>query len=429
VSVTTTRRRIPLWTLLTANAVSNIGNVLTLVAIPWFVLQTTGSASKTGIVAALNTIPAIIAGIFGGAMVDRVGFKRMSILADLASGSAVATIPLIHATIGIQYWELLVLVFLGALFDAPGSTARQSLLPDLAEMADMPLERANAAYTGIQRGSLLVGPPLAGVLIALFSASNVLWVDAATFAFSAIVITLAIPSPAPKPETNEEPQRYFAQLGESFQFVRRDQLILTMLIIVAIVNFATAPLFDVIFPVYAREVFDSAVDLGIMMAGFGAGALIGVIAYGAIGPRLSRRWTFVSAFLFSMIPAWILTMTPNLVITTTTLLVVGIASGPINPLLMTIFQERTPAEMRGRLFGMIMAIAWVAMPLGMFCAGLLIQYGGLRLTLIVIAGAFAVITLGVLVNPTLRSLDETARAPVSEPDVERDAVTGAEVRR
>ena len=407
--------------LFAANAVSNVGNVLTLVAVPWFVLQTTGSASKTGIVAALTAAPAIIAGVFGGAIVDRIGFKRMSIIADLASGAAVAMIPLLDRTVGIQFWELMLLVFLGALFDAPGGTARQSLLPDLAEMAHVSLERANAAYSGIQRGSILIGPPLAGVLIALLSASNVLWVDAATFAFSAIVFLIAVPASPVAPVTRDETQGYLAQLAGSFRFIQRDRLILTMLVIVAVINFVTAPLFDVIFPVYAREIFGSSVDLGIMMAGFGAGALVGTVVYGWIGHRVSRRMTFVSAFVLAMIPAWILTMTPNLIITTVTLVAIGLASGPINPLLMTIFQERTPAEMRGRLFGVIMAITWVAMPLGMLVAGVMIQFAGLRTTLILIATSFALVTLGVLVNPTLRTLD-------TAPRVSESAAVGVEAR-
>ncbi len=412
--------RTPLWALFAANAVSNIGNVLTMVAVPWFVLQTTGSASKTGIVAAMTVLPAIIAGIFGGTIVDRTGFRRMSILADLASGLAVAMIPLLNRTIGIHFWELMLLVFLGSLFDAPGSTARQSLLPDLAEMAQIPLERANAVYVGIERGSLLFGPPLAGILIALLSAGDVLWVDAATFAFSAIAIVIAIPSPAAKP-VGEEAEGYFSQLTESFRFVRQHQLILTMLVIVAVVNFLTAPLFDVILPVYAREIFGSSVDLGIMLAGFGAGALAGTVVYGAVGHRLSRHLTFVSAFFLAMIPSWVLAMTPNLVITTAALVVTGIASGPINPLLMTIFQEHTPAEMRGRTFGMITAIAWIAMPLGMLVSGILIQFAGLRVNLILIAASFALVTVGVVANPILRSLDTIPNDLKSDADTSIEA--------
>src|SRR3712207_6639057 len=123
--------RIPLFALLAANAVSMTGNVFTLIAIPWFVLQTTGSASQTGLTSAVAALPFIIAGIFGGTIVDRVGFRKMSIISDLASSVTTALIPLIHLTVGLEFWQLLVLVFLGGLLDTPGGTARESMLPDL----------------------------------------------------------------------------------------------------------------------------------------------------------------------------------------------------------------------------------------------------------------------------------------------------------
>ncbi len=401
-------RRLPLWTLLVANAVSNIGDVVALVAVPWFVLQTTGSASKTGLVAAISTVSTIIAGIFGGTIVDRVGFKRMSILSDIASGAAIAMIPILNRTIGIQFWELLLIVFLTMLFNSPGSTARQSLLPDLVELAGMPLERANAAYNGIQRSSMLFGPPVAGLLIALLSAANVLWVDAGSFIFSAIVLALAIPKPAPRAAPTEGNESYFGQLRESLRFIRRDQLVLALLVVLAVSNFITAPLFDVVFPVYARDIFGNAVSLGIMLAGFGGGSLVSILLYGAIGHRVSRRLIFVGAFILSMIPFWILTMTPSLVITTAIMVAIGISSGPLNPMLMTIFQERTPPAMRGRLFGIIMATAWIAMPLGMLTAGFVIQAAGLRTMLIVIAVGLTVTTIWVALSPTLRTLDPSA---------------------
>jgi predicted MFS family arabinose efflux permease len=113
--------------------------------------------------------------------------SRTSIVADLAGAVTVALIPLLYYTIG--------LVFL----DAPGHTARQSLVPDLARRARMRIERANAAFQGIQHTSFLLGPPLAGVLIALFTPGNVLWIDAATFVVSAALVAALVPSDAPQP--------------------------------------------------------------------------------------------------------------------------------------------------------------------------------------------------------------------------------------
>ncbi len=113
------RRVFSLYALFTANAISLTGNVFSNIAIPWFVLQTTGSATQTGITGFFTILPVVIAGFFGGTIIDRLGYKRTSIIADIASGVTTALIPLLHFTIGMQFWQLMVLVFFGALLDMP----------------------------------------------------------------------------------------------------------------------------------------------------------------------------------------------------------------------------------------------------------------------------------------------------------------------
>jgi len=148
------RNPIPLYSLFIANAVSLVGNVFTLIAIPWFVLQTTGSATKTGITGFFNILPVVIAGFLGGTIVDRLGYKPTSIISDLASGVTTALVPILYFTIGLQFWQLIVLVFLGALLDTPGGTARSALLPELAEQAGMPIERVTSLTHVIERGAV-----------------------------------------------------------------------------------------------------------------------------------------------------------------------------------------------------------------------------------------------------------------------------------
>ena len=189
---TTPRRRGPLFALFAANAISMSGNVAALVAIPWFVLETTGSASRTGLVAAAGLVPVIVSGFIGGALVDRLGYRRTSVIADLASSLAVAAIPILSVTVGIEFWQLVVLVFLGGLLDAPGTTARASLLPDVAADAGWSLERASGAAAVVERSSRLLGAPAAGVLIAIVGATSVLWIDAASFLVSAALIVVGI---------------------------------------------------------------------------------------------------------------------------------------------------------------------------------------------------------------------------------------------
>ena len=85
-------------------------------------------------------------------IVDRLGFRTTSIVADLASSGAVAAIPLL-ATVGIELLQLMALVFVGALLDAPGATARAALLPDLVELAGVRMERASGIRGAIQQSA------------------------------------------------------------------------------------------------------------------------------------------------------------------------------------------------------------------------------------------------------------------------------------
>lgn len=408
-SSTQPSQRLPLFALLSANAISLTGNVLTMIAIPWFVLQTTGSPSKTGLTAFFTALPAIIAGIFGGAIIDRLGYKRASIISDLASGLTVALIPLLYYTVGLEFWQLLALVFLGALLDAPGATARSSLLPDLAELADIRLERVTAWDDGISRASRLLGAPLAGVLIVLVGPAQALWLDAASFMLSAALTAWAVP--AAKRADDESPQNYLADLREGISYIRHDRLILAIVISVMITNFLDVSLSSVALPVYVKELYGSAFDLGLLIATFGGAAFTGAMIFSAIGHRLPRRLTFAVAFIIVGLRFWALALFPPLPVLLVLHALTGVAAGALNPILATVQYERIPAAMRARVFGTITAGAFLGMPLGVLITGYALEWVGLRPVLLTLGTLYLITTLSLLINPALREMD---RQP--EPD-------------
>ena len=401
------RRRVPILVLLAANAVSETGNVLAFVAIPWFVLQTTGSAVRTGLTGAAFLLAAVLAGIFGGPVVDRMGFKRASIVADLAGAVTVALVPLLHHTVGLLFWQLLVLVFLGGFLDAPGHTARQSLVPNLAWRAGMGIERANSAFQGIQFASLLLGPPLAGLLITLFALGNVLWIDAATFVVSAALIATLVPAPTPR--SGAEPRRagrYLAELAEGLAFIRRDRLVVWMFGIGVVANSLAVPLFAVVLPFFTREAYGSALDLGLMLGGFGSGALAGTVLYGIFGDRLPRRATLVSAIWLLGVPFWVLVATPQLGVAIGALFVAGFALGPPNPLTYSVLQGRTPPRMLGRVLGAGVSLSMFGAPAGMVLCGYSLEILGLRPTLVGISACYLAVGLLAFFSPALHELDK-----------------------
>ncbi|HEV2755430.1 MAG TPA: MFS transporter [Actinomycetota bacterium] len=395
------KRRLPLGALLAAEGVSVAGNQMALVAIPLFILQTTGSASRTGVTMFFTFLPTVLAGLFGGALVDRLGFRRTSITADLASALAVAAIPLLHRTIGIEFWQVIILVFLGALLDAPGNTARSAILPDLVEEAGLSIDRGTALFNAVDRIATLAGPPVAGILIAVTGVADVLWADALTFVFSAVVVGVAIPRAARRPPAETS---YLTDLREGYSFVRGDVTLMSIIALVATMNALDSGLAFVALPVFVERVLDSPPTLGLILGVTGAGAAGGSLAFAAWGDHLPRRWTLVVCFVivssfFLGIGAF-----PPLPVILVHGAIAGAAAGPLNGILGAVLYQRIPEHMRGRALGIVRALSFMAIPLGGLVGGALIGWIGLRATFLLLGGGYVVTALSSAVNRGLRDL-------------------------
>lgn len=417
-SLPTRHARLPLVALLAASAVSQVGSALTFVAVPWFVLHTTGSAAQAGLTGVAEALPFVIGGIFGGTLVDRLGFRRVSIIGDAASGVTVALIPLLYGTVGLALWQLLALVFLGGLLNAPGGTARRSLLPDLATRAGTTQERANAAAQAIPRLATLLGPPTAGVLIAVLGTTTVLYVDAATFAFSALAIAVAVPSAhdaTRATETGGARDRYWDELSEGFRFIRRDALLFPLMLTFAVTNFLDAP-FSLLLAVRVAGTTGKAEDLGFLIAAFGAGALIASLLFGVIGHHLPRRVPLLLWMGGFAVANSVFALTPPRPVLLVVLFGMGLAAGLVNPMTGTVMNERIPAALRGRVFGLTTAIGFAAIPLGRGVAGLLAETVGVRLVYAGIAAAYTVILCVTLVIPAYRLLNQSHPTPATTTD-------------
>lgn len=404
------RQQTPLYALFAANAISQLGSRVTLIAIPWYVLVTSGSAAKTGISGFAEALGVVLSGFAGGALVDRLGHKRGSVLADVSSGLAIGLIPILAATVGLAFWQLLVLVFLGSLCNTPGITARKALIPELTQRAGTSLERANATIQTIQRGTGLVGSPLAGILVAALGASHVLWIDAVSFLISAAMIGALVPRRMRPGKTAATPQIAAPSLKEEMTaglgFIWRDKLLFTIVATIAVGNFLESPLFAVVLPTFVERTFGSATVLGILLACVGGGSVVGAVLLGAFGKRLPRRATFNICFILLGVAYCGLVWLPPLGICAGLLALAGLAAGPINPIMATIQHERVPAELMGRVFGAMTSLSYVAIPLGVLGGGLVVEWLGVRTTLAIIAGGYLLTTLTFLLNPAMHQMNK-----------------------
>lgn len=170
-----------------------------------------------------------------------------------------------------------------------------------------------------------------------------------------------------------------------------------------------------ILPVYARERFGSAIDLGAILAGWGAGAVVGSFAYGWFGWRLPRRALLCFGALFTGLPLWIMLWQPTLglVEIVAALTGMGLCTGLMNPLAFTLLQEHVPAPLRGRVFGAVFALGGTATPLAILGAGILLDRGTATPGILAEALGFAILAVWLLVHPAFRHL------PTPEPAAAR----------
>jgi MFS family permease len=412
--------RVQIGAFLIGNSISLVGNTLTLVALPWFVLQTTGSASKTGLTGMAFALPAFLAGLFGGILIDRLGGRRMSVIADLVSGISVALIPVLHLTVGLSFWQLLILVFFGAMLDIPGLTARRTMLPQLSERADVRPEAMNSAFETTDAFAIIVGPAMAGLLIAWIGAVNLLLVDAATFAVSALLIGLFVPDTTAHPVDNdglaEEVGSAWSEIMAGLRFIRADRLLLALALILVFTNLFNGPFFSVIMPVIVNDRYGAASAYGLLLTAFGIGSLMGGAAYGGFGYRIRNRRLelWLVGFASVAVVRWVLVPDFPYILLLAAMELSGLLSGPMNPLLVTVRFERIPMHLRGRVFATFAALASIADPFGMVATGYAIERVGLHETLIVTAALFTALVLVVPFIRVIRRMNLPAAPDLSQ---------------
>lgn len=381
-------------------------------------LATTGSATNTALTVAVGTIPLIVTGVFGGALVDRFGYWRSSVLSEVASGISTLMIPALHFTIGIEFGHVLTFVFLGALLDSPGNTARRSLYPELVAQTSMSLDRANALFMMSIRIAGLAGAPLAGVLIAIIGAPNLLFITTAGFAVSTILFALFIPMNIGRDEESSSKTPggaggYLAEIQEGFRFMYQDKLLFWMLMCSSLGAFLAEPLYAIILQVYVQEQYGSAENLGFILAGLAIGSLVGNAIFVGMSDRLPRRELIIFGFGIRALAFVVFAFVPPWWIVALAIVIGAVALEPVNPLSQSILQERVPVGMRGRVFGVVGAIQASTLPIGIMMYGFLLDWVGLQATLTFFVIANLLVPLSLILNPYLKELNRPTESTES----------------
>jgi len=396
--------RAPLVAFLVANVVSICGTRVSAIAIPWFVLMTTGSPFKTGVVALAEMAPLVICKAIGGPWIDRVGPRRISVLADAASTAVVALIPLLHMLHALSFPVLLVLVAVAGALRGPGDAAKGTLIPDIAHAAKVPLERVTGLESTTERLAGFIAYAIAGALITLVGEVNALWIDAASFGVCAVLIYRWIPRrhQAADSTPDDEEGSYGQRLLEGWRFLRQDKLMMPLVVMIAVTNLLDAAVGAVLLPVWIKDHGYGPGHTSLILTAFGVTATLFALVASAVGDRIPRKLVFTLAFLICGAPRFVVMAFDAPVWTVMVIYAIGgIGAGFINPVLGALFIERIPRHMLGRVNSLADAVCWTGVPLGGVVAGAAIAGIGLAPALLAAGAVYLVATMSpVLIGRT-----------------------------
>jgi MFS family permease len=329
------------------------------IALPWLALEITGSAASAGALVALTSIPGIFFGPILGTLIDRIGRRISGFISEVLTALTILLIPIVHNSIEISF-ALLVLLALGRAIVSPASsTARKSIIPDVAGPSGLSLERANSIHEAVFATGFAIGPAVAALFIGLIGPFDVFYVVALFSTLSATALFFV--------RTKESRGDGVSETGSLLQdtilgakTILKTPAVLLGLSFVMTLAMIYLPTEMVVLPAHFNAL-NYAEGLGLLISTMAGASVVGALLF----ERLQKTFKYSTILKFGFIglgsSVLLMSLLPPFWILLILGAVLGFSWGPLMPMLNTVIQRIIPENMRGRVFGIEMTI-WGAGP-------------------------------------------------------------------
>ncbi len=423
--------------LLAAMSVSSLGDWVGFTAVLALVTRLAGTpAAALGGVAAVMTarmLPAVLFGPFAGAIVDRVDRKKVMITADIGRGAMYASMPILG-----RLWAIFLVSFAIECLSLLWTPARDASLPNLVPRRQL----ANANSVGLitTYGTLPLGGGIAALLaafskglgarvpyFAINTESLALWLDATTFAFSAVMVSgIPIKTPVSRIAVKFDLRRVGQDIVDGVKFLMEHPLTKTMATGIVAAFAATGAVLS-LGPTFAAKTLDAqTAGWPILMTAFGVGMAVGIISVNAVTRVVERELVFSTSMLAAAATLFVLAGMPNISMAALFTVVLGYFCGTMWVTGYTMLQENIADEYRGRTFGSLTVVSRLGLFLSLtmfptlaiaygnhavMLGGQRIDLSGTRLALM--TAGLAVIVAGVFTRLGLHRLRLSRPKPLS----------------
>jgi MFS family permease len=371
--------------------VSQIGTWMQSVGQAWLVLELTRSPFQLGLVIALQSTPILLLSAVGGALSDRFSKRNILMVTQTAMMAQALMLAVLVWSGHVRYWHVAILATVYGLGRALDIPARQAYLTDLVGRGDLP--NAVALNSVVFNGARIVGPAVAGLLIARFGVTLAFLLNGLSFvavlAALAAIVTPGRPDPAGRLGIRE------GLVGAVTYAAGTPPVMFTLGLLVIVSLLALN--FNVVVPLIARTVLNQgARGFGLLMSSLGAGAVVG-----AVGLALLRRgrpplWQLAGSAAMLCAGVLGLALAPSVAATAALLAALGCCQIVFTTGCNTTLQLATPDALRGRVMGLY-AVTFAGMtPFGSLLIGTIAEHLGVRVAC-VLGGGTGLLAVAALV--------------------------------
>lgn len=390
-----------------AALVSNIGSWVQTVAVGVLVTDLTGQARWTGLVAAAAFLPLGLLSPVGGALADRIDRRRLLLITTLGETGFAAILAVLSATGRISPANVTLTVLGMGCMAALGFPAYQAILPDLVPQDE--LLAANSLSMAQYNLGRVVGPALAGIVLAVGSYTFAFALNAVSF--GAVMVAIALVR-VPPPVTGDDDERgLWRRIAAGARAAWAEPGCRTAILAIAVAALLLSP-FIALIPAVALKLFgEGEGGTSVLITAQGVGAVAGALALPGLAARFGRRRVLLVNLVVLPGLLALYAASPSLVTATLALAMVGAGYIGVLSGLGTVVQLRAPAALRGRVLSLYMVALGIVYPIGAVIQGALGDRFGLRTVTAASAGLFLVLVL--VARATRPDLAESLDDPVS----------------
>ena len=387
--------------------VSAVGTWMNFTASSWLVLQLTGSGTALGVNGALAFGPVLLFGAFGGVLADKHDKRKILSMTQTAYAVVALTLAALVATDAVALWMVYGLSFVSGVITAIDNPARQSFYVEM--VGEQELTNAVSLNSAAFTGSRVIGPALAGILIATVGMAVCFLIDG--LSYLAVLFALL----AMRPDELHAQRRTTRERGHlmaGFRYVWRTDELRQPLLVMTVV-FTLAFQWGVLIPLLAERAFHAgAREFGFLSAAAGVGSFVAALSFAHRGATPTMRNLGLAA-VGTSVAMLAISVSPSLGIAAVAMVPVGFAAMAFMITGNTMLQLTAKPEARGRVMAIYGMVFLGSTPIGAPIAGALGEHLGPRAAFVVAAASVGIV--GSAVVWRRRRLTQPVDGPIAVP--------------